>query len=136
MVETTNAVVHRFEEAFAANDVAAIDELTDPNLIDHNPIPEQRPGRDGFKETIALYKSVFPDMEVSDVQVISEGDYAATRWKVSGTHQADFFGVPATGKRVTVEGMNFYRLEDGKITEVWTQFDGVAMMQQLGAIPE
>jgi steroid delta-isomerase-like uncharacterized protein len=68
--------------------------------------------------------------------VIGEDDLVATRWTVSGTHEAEFFGVPATGKRVTSEGMNFYRLSNGKVTEVWTQFDGVGLMQQLGAIPE
>jgi hypothetical protein len=36
---------------------------------------------------------------------------------------------------VTVEGMNFYRLKDGRVSDIWTQFDGVGMMQQLGAIP-
>ena len=41
----------------------------------------------------------------------------------------------ATGRQVSVEGMNFYRLADGRITEAWTQFDGLGLMQQLGAIP-
>ena len=49
--------------------------------------------------------------------------------------QQDFMGIPATGQRIKVEGMNFYRLKAGRVTDVWTQFDAVAMMQQLGAIP-
>jgi predicted ester cyclase len=44
-------------------------------------------------------------------------------------------GIPATGRRITVEGMNFYRLEGDRVTDVWTQFDGVGLMQQLGATP-
>jgi predicted ester cyclase len=31
--------------------------------------------------------------------------------------------------------MNFYRLTDGRVTDIWTQFDGVALMRQLGATP-
>jgi len=62
----------------------------------------------------------------------------ATSWRLtgqwSGTHEAEFFGVPATGKRVTVEGMNVYRVAGGKITDLWTQFDGSGLMQQLGAL--
>jgi predicted ester cyclase len=60
----------------------------------------------------------------------------------TGTHRArlpalqqEFNGIPASGQTVRVEGMNFYRLKDGRVTDVWTQFDGVALMQQLGAIP-
>jgi hypothetical protein len=44
-------------------------------------------------------------------------------------------GIPASGQTIKVEGMNFYRLKDGRVTDIWTQFDGAAMMQQLGAIP-
>jgi predicted ester cyclase len=54
---------------------------------------------------------------------------------VTGSLQQEFMGIPASGQTIRVEGTNFYRLKDGRMTEVWTQFDGAAMMQQLGAIP-
>jgi predicted ester cyclase len=44
-------------------------------------------------------------------------------------------GIPASGQTIRVEGMNSCRLNDGRVTGIWTQFGGVAMMQQLGAIP-
>ena len=135
MPEDNNAIVHRFEKAFAANDVATIDALCDLALVDHNPAPGQAPTLSGFKATIAAYKAIFPDLQVDVEAVIGERDLAASRWSVVGTHKAEFFGVPATGKRVKVEGMNFYRLRGGKITDVWTQFDGLGLMQQLGALP-
>ena len=127
--------MHRFEKAFAANDVATIDALCDPGLVDHNPVPGQQPTLSGFKQTIAGYKAVFPDLQVNVEAVFGERDMVATRWSVVGTHKAELFGVPATGRRVKVEGMNFYRLRGGKITDVWTQFDGLGLMQQLGALP-
>jgi predicted ester cyclase len=43
-------------------------------------------------------------------------------------------GIPAAGQRITVEGMNFYRLRNGRVTDVWTQFDSVGMLQQLGVL--
>jgi predicted ester cyclase len=52
------------------------------------------------------------------------------RISAAGVH-----GDPASGQTIRVEGMNFYRLNDGRVTDIWTQFDGVALMQQLGAIP-
>jgi predicted ester cyclase len=54
---------------------------------------------------------------------------------VTGSLQQEFMGIPASGQPVRVEGMNFYRLKDGRVTDIWTQFDGVALMQQLGASP-
>lgn len=130
-----NEIVERFEMAFAANDIATIDELSDPDLVDHNPAPDQKPGLAGFKDTIAWYKATFPDSQVSVQHIVGEGDLVATHWTVSGTHQAEFLGVPATGRQVTVEGMNLYRLAGGRITDVWTQFDGLGLMGQLGALP-
>ena len=130
-----NQIVERFEAAFGANDVATIDELCDPGLVDHNPAPDQKPGLAGFKDTIAMYKTILPDSQVTVHHVIGEGDLVATHWTVSGTHQAEFFGVPATGRKVTAEGMNVYRLAGGRITDVWTQFDGLGLMVQLGALP-
>jgi predicted ester cyclase len=53
---------------------------------------------------------------------------------VTGSLQQEFMGIPASGQTIRVEGMNFYRLKDGRVTDIWTQFDGAAMMQQLGAI--
>jgi steroid delta-isomerase-like uncharacterized protein len=135
MTEDSNAIVLRFEEAFAANDVATIDDLCDPNLVDHNPNPGQEPTLTGFKETIATYKETFPDLHSDIEAVISQGDLVATRWTTTGTHEAELFGVPATHQQVSIEGMNFYRLSGGKITDVWTQFDGLGLMQQLGALP-
>ena len=122
-----DALVRRFEEAFAANDVTTIDELCDPNLVDHNPAPGQEPTLNGFKATTAMYKESFPDSRTDLHAVIGEGDLVASHWTVTGTHQAEFLGVPATGQRVTVEGMNVYRLTGG--------IDGLGLMQQLGALP-
>ena len=135
MSEDNNKIVERFETAFGANDVATIDELCAPDLVDHNPVPDQKPGLVGFKETIAMYKGVFPDSQAEVHHIVGEGDLVASHWTVTGTHQAEFFGIPATGRRVSIEGMNLYRLTDGRITEVWTQFDGLALMEQLGALP-
>jgi predicted ester cyclase len=53
---------------------------------------------------------------------------------VTGSLRRDFMGIPASGQAITVEGMNFYRLKDRRVTDIWTQFDAVAMMRQLGAV--
>ena len=133
---TTNTdIVRRFEEAFNASDMATIDELTTSDLVDHNPLPDQKPGRDGFKDAIAFYNASFPNTTVDLHHIIDGGDFVTTVWTVAGAHEGEFLGVPPTGKHVEVEGMNVYRLADGKVTDVWTQFDGLGLMQQIGALP-
>jgi predicted ester cyclase len=57
------------------------------------------------------------------------------RWTFHGTLQGDFFGIPATGKGVTITGMGISRIENGKIVELWSNFDQLGLMQQLGVIP-
>ena len=59
-----------------------------------------------------------------------------TRWTATGTHDGDALGVPASGKTTTVTGIGIDRFEDGKIVEVWGNWDTLGMLQQIGAIPE
>ena len=128
-------IITRFEHAFRAGDQATIDTLCDPGLVDHNSAPDEAPTLAGFKQKVAGFKAIFPDLREELQDIIASGDTVATRWVVTGSLQQEFMGIPASGQAVTVEGMNFYRLKEGRVTDIWTQFDGVAMMQQLGAIP-
>jgi steroid delta-isomerase-like uncharacterized protein len=127
-------IITRFEHAVHAGDQATIDELCDPGLVDHNPAPDQQPTLAGFKQKVAGFATIFPDLEQDLQDIVASGDTVATRWVVTGSQQQEFMGIPATGQTISVEGMRFYRLEHGRLTDIWTQFDGVGMMQQLGAI--
>ena len=127
-------VITRFEPAFRAGDQATIDELCHPGLVDHNPAPDHEPTLAGFKQKVADILAIFPDLREDLQDIIASGDTIATRWVLTGSQQQEFMGIPAFGQTIKVEGMNFYRLKDGRVTDIWTQFDGVAMMQQLGAI--
>jgi len=127
-------IITRFEHAFRAADQATIDELCDPGLVDHNPAPDHEPTLAGFKQKVAGFKTIFPDIVEDQQDIIASENTVATRWVVTGSLRQEFMGIPASGQAIRVEGMNFYRLKDGRVTDIWTQFDGVAMMQQLGVI--
>jgi steroid delta-isomerase-like uncharacterized protein len=128
-------IITRFEHAFRAADQATIDELGHPGLVDHNPAPDEEPTLAGFKQKVAGFKAAFPDLKEDLQDIIARDDTVATRWVVTGSQQHEIMGIPASGQTIRVEGMNFYRLKDGRVTDIWTQFDGVALLQQLGAIP-
>ncbi len=44
-------------------------------------------------------------------------------------------GIPPTGKQVTNPVSSIYRLQDGKIQEVWWCYDNMNILQQLGVVP-
>jgi steroid delta-isomerase-like uncharacterized protein len=128
-------LVTRFEHAFRAGDLTTIEQLCDPGLIDHNPAPDHEPTLAGFKQKVVGFKTVFPDLTEDLQDIVACGDTVATRWVVTGSQRQEFMGIAATGQTIRVAGMNFYHLKDGRVTDIWTQFDGVAMMAQLGAVP-
>jgi steroid delta-isomerase-like uncharacterized protein len=129
-------IITRFEHAFRSGDQATIDELCDPEFVDHNPAPGHEATLNGFKQKVAGFASAFPDLEEDLQDIVAMGDTVATRWVLTGSLQNDSLGIPARGQRITVEGMNFYRLDNGRITHVWAQFDSLALMQQLGTAPD
>jgi steroid delta-isomerase-like uncharacterized protein len=81
------------------------------------------------------FTAAFPDAQIAIEGSISETDRVASRWTITGTHRGEFQGVLATGRQIAMPGVDFSRIVDGKIAEHWAQFDVMAVMQQLGAMP-
>jgi steroid delta-isomerase-like uncharacterized protein len=92
-------------------------------------------GPDGLIDLIRTWRTAFPDghMEIDDL--IVEGDLVGIRNTWYGTQQAEFYGVPASGKSVAVTSVGLDRVTDGKVSEGWGELDMVGMMQQMGALP-
>ena len=64
--------------------------------------------------------------------MVAEGDKVFIRATMGGTHQGEFMGIPATGKRNEVPFGDFVRFEGGKVVEHWGVTDTGKMMEQLG----
>jgi steroid delta-isomerase-like uncharacterized protein len=124
-----------FEEVWGKGNLAVIDELTAPNFVDHNAPPGLPPGLEGFKQFAVMYRSAFPDMQISVDDLIAEGDKVVIRWTARGTNSGSLFGMPATGKAVTITGITIERKVDGMTVEGWNSYDQLGMLQQLGVVP-
>jgi steroid delta-isomerase-like uncharacterized protein len=134
--EESTAVVRRFlDEVVSKGNMAALDETCAPDLVWHGGSVGEFRSLEEFKQGISPFFSAFPDLRVTANAVLSEGDTVVCRYTWDGTHRGDFFGVPATGRRVTVSGISVYRVVGGKIVEEWWLEDLLGLMQQLGAIP-
>jgi steroid delta-isomerase-like uncharacterized protein len=123
-----------FDEVLNKGNLAVVDELFNADNVVHTPTGPVY-GVEGYKQFVNMYLSAYPDLQFTIEDLLAEGDKVVARWTGTGTHQGSLMGIPPTGKRVTVTGMNINRFENGKFLEVWLEFDGLGMLQQLGVIP-
>jgi steroid delta-isomerase-like uncharacterized protein len=134
--ETNKSILRRFfVELFNSGDLGVADEIVALNYVNHNAAPGETPGRDGLKEFVTLLRTAFPDLQFTIEDQIAEGDKVVTRFTVTGTHQGEFAGIPATGKPIQVMCTNIHRVTGGQIEEAWLNWDALGMMQQMGVIP-
>lgn len=92
-------------------------------------------GTDGYIKFLRHLFAAFPDDKVTIDEILAEGNIVAYRATESGTHQAEFLGIPATGKHATWTEIQFFRIEDGKVAEHWIDIDIFSWFQQLGILP-
>ena len=88
-----------------------------------------------LKAVLTHLRRAFPDLHVSVEDLIEEGDKIVARNTVTGTHQGEYMGIPATGTRVTYDEIFIVRFAGGRIAETWGVVDVFSQMKQLGAIP-
>ena len=104
-----------------------------PDCIFHvTGVPEPIRGVGPWKDFIAGFLLAFPDFHITVEDQLADGDSVAFRWRASGTHTGPLGPAPATGKRMTIEGLIIDRVVGGKVQERWEQMDQPVMLQQLG----
>ena len=112
-----------------------IEELTAESYTFHHP----RLGvveRDAYADLANLFRSAFPDLNNTFEEQVVEGNTVVTRGTTRGTHQGPLGDLPATGKTVALQWVVFTRFDGDRIVEDWQTYDALALMNQLGVIPE
>jgi len=97
--------------------------------------PADVTGIDSAKAYYANYLTGFSNITFTIKDVFGQGDKLVKHWNFKGTHTGVFFGIPATGKQVSLDGVTLVRMENGKIAEERDFFDNLEFSQQLGLIP-
>ncbi|MBN1849317.1 MAG: ester cyclase [Deltaproteobacteria bacterium] len=90
---------------------------------------------DAFRQHQDNYFAAFSDNSTTFIDMIAEGDKVAYRAVVEGVHQAEYMGVPASGKKISVALIGMIRVADGKVAELWNSPDRLSWLQQFGALP-
>ncbi len=131
--DDNKAALRRFyEEVLNGHDLNSLDQLLSTDAVDHTLGSR---GLEAYKQFFSTVHQAFPDMHVEVHDMIAAEDLVAARVTYSGTHQGDFVGVPATGRRVDVSGVDFLRMRDGRQVEHWGGVDMANLLQQLGVLP-
>lgn len=137
-VEEIKALARRWFEEWnkgKAAFMAVVDELHAIDIVLHGGGGEEIRGLKNFKQECDDLFGVFPDLHFTVDDMFVEGDKVAIRYTWTGTHKGEFKGIPPTNKKVTVWEIEIDRIADGKFAEIWTRYDTLGLMQQLGIVP-
>ena len=126
------AFYRRYNACCNAHDFAGLGEFVAPDVRVNGEVW----GLARYQQGLEAVITAFPDYRWHLDGLLADGDWLAARFTDQGTHLGPFLGVGPTGRIVTTLEFAFYRLERGKITEVWVTADNLGTLRQLGALPD
>jgi predicted ester cyclase len=134
-IENNMKAVRTFTRIFKnEHDVDGIDHLFAWDFK-HNFAPPLKPGLGGFKDIGRMMNHAFPDVVVTEEDLISNDSTVVERSSAAATHQGEFMGTSPTGRRIRWTEIHIYRFVDGKIAEHWVELSMLHLLQQIGAMP-
>ena len=131
-IEENKNIVRRYQEAYNNCDFDALAELVSANVLTPNIISGMPSGIEGAKAVHHTTLVGMPDYHTTIEDLIAEGDKVVARVTMTGTHTGNFWGIPPTGRRVSLTGIYIVRIKDGKIVEHWGEENGMIVIKQLG----
>lgn len=132
--EETTLFFERWQQAWAAQDPAALASLYAERCTVNSPMFGQLHGRAAVTESFRKLFTAFPDWKLKAEQLIIDADRAAIVFSTNATHSADFMGLPATGRKAQVTGVLVQRLGEATIEEELRLYDFTALLVQVGVL--
>ena len=130
--EKNKAAVRACFENAAQGNFDTLDDIVTADYVLH---PEEVRGAEGLQEMVQGYRDALSGLKVAIDQQFVDGDYVATRYTITGTHDGELMGTPPSGRDVAFTGITISRCEDGRIAEEWEITDTIALLSQVGALP-
>jgi steroid delta-isomerase-like uncharacterized protein len=118
-VESNVSLVRRLiDEGWNQGKLEVLDELVAEDAVSS---PDDGPtsGRQAWKDEIAYFRSMFPDLRFDIHDLFGADDKVALRWTATGTDTGGFMGRPPTGRRITSRGVDIFRIADGHLVQGW-----------------
>jgi len=121
--------------ALADADMHTLERLYSPDFVFHLKAADRPQGYAGLRDRALLINSALYDVSIAVKVVLDEDDTVVTRWRGRAVHKGDLCGIAASGRRVDVSGITIFRLREGAITDEWTEFDALGLLNQLRPPP-
>jgi steroid delta-isomerase-like uncharacterized protein len=131
MSDVNKAVARQLYERLSEGDLNVVDEVISDDFVEHEEMPGLEPNKAGVRQMFEMFRSAFRDATFEVDGMIAEGDMLFALVRMKGVHQAEFMGVPASGRTIDVGVGDYFRFENGKALEHWGVMDTGAMMRQL-----
>jgi steroid delta-isomerase-like uncharacterized protein len=122
----------KFGEAVNSGNLGKMNDLVAETCIDHDPAPNQAEGPEGYIQFFGMMRAAFPDFKVEVEHLVADEENVSFAYRVTGTHQGDFMGIPATHKTINARGMQISKFKNGKMVERWGSSDELGILKQLG----
>jgi predicted ester cyclase len=131
---STETVARRLiEDGFNAGDLAIADELTSPDLVEHQDFgPDHAAGAEGVRAVIASLRRAFSDFHLAIEDLVVDDDTAWLRMVATGTNDGSFMGHAPTGRPFRAHVFDVIRVRDGRMVEHWGVPDRLGVLMQLG----
>ncbi|MDS0283140.1 ester cyclase [Haloarcula onubensis] len=137
------ATEHRHKENFRRlmaetheGNLGIVDELVDENVVTHGFFGMDATDREGYKAFFEGFGAAFADQEFVVEDLVAEDDLLVVHFSIAAVHRGEILGIEPTGRELSWTGTAVDRYEDGRIVEAWLYPDSVAILDQLGALPE
>ena len=124
-----------FEEAYNRYNLAILDQIMANNVKLHDPAsPKHNEGLEAIKELETTYTKAFPNkkIKIDDIRAIE--NIVIVRWTCVGIHTGALQGIEPANKAFTINGISIYQITNGKITEIWQNWDRLGLLEQIGEI--
>jgi steroid delta-isomerase-like uncharacterized protein len=118
------------------HNVAIIDSLVAPDYTVDQVEPGYPATRDGYKKMMADFFKSFPDLNEKVNFMVADSSNVAIHYTLTGTNTAPMMGMPATGKKINIDGVDIFRMKNHKIVKQWEYDEEVKMMTQMGMMPD
>jgi len=131
------AIIGRlYEEVWNQRKFEVINEIISPSHALQAPnVAGSAVGPDAYKRQVLRFLEGYPDLHWTIEDTIAEEDKVVACWTISGTQRGEYLGIPATNKKVSVDGITIHHIANGKIMDSYSNWDALGMMQQLGVVP-
>ena len=133
--EINQAALGKFAEAVNSGNFDIFDQVVAPDCVDHDPAAGQVVGPAGYRMFFSGMRAAFPDMAVALETMVANDDTIAFAYTLTGTYKRLLMGIPPSGKKVRIRGVQISKFKGGKMVERWGSSDELTLLKQIGAIP-